>query len=205
MSVDAVQRRMAGNHTSNSPHLKYSMQIQEGSEFKSSRCNSSHKRRECPAWAKSATMGCKIRLLRQVHVNQSGDENDCFQLLSFRVVKLDTVYTSDKHLEQGGIRSKRRHEWRERVTIEDRYANVMPIETFKRIDRQLNGGAKLKPVGVWDTRKCIWIFYVVDLKFTPLLGLSGCSDLGFVKDVHMLTSHKQKVNLFMNIMMYLLG
>ncbi|KAJ8879518.1 hypothetical protein PR048_020126 [Dryococelus australis] len=71
--------------------------------------------------------------------------------------------------------------------------NVLPINTFKRIDRQFKvrntrvilesfGGTKFKPVGVVNLH-CVsqnmesyLNFYLVDFQSSPLLGLIGSSD-----------------------------
>lgn len=123
-----------------------------------------------------------------------------------------------------GDRSKT--EWREQVMIEDKplvmkidtgsEVNVIPLDMFKKIDRQLKvrdtrvvlesyGGAQIKPAGVVNLhclvgeKEAYLDFYIVNVKSTPLLSLSGSVKLGFVPAVHSMRTRQEAKEEFVSV------
>lgn len=183
------------------------------------RCSTKHRRRECPAWGKKCNKcgilnhfasSCKTKHVRSVQVNQDSD-SDCFELHHLRVV---SSLQSTNNLQVNQL------QWKETIRVEGKAVilkldtgsevNVMPYTVFKKLDQQLKvrkttarlepygGGKQIQPVGrvtlhcTAGNKEAYLDFYLVDCKADPLLGLSGCMELGYVQGIHCVSKNEAK-------------
>ncbi|KAJ8871505.1 hypothetical protein PR048_027827 [Dryococelus australis] len=94
----------------------------------------------------------------------SESDDDCFEINSLKIVGVDSVYVADKISQQNCVSGK--NEWKERVKIQDRYMfRCENLYSFR-----------------------------VDFQSTPLLGLTGRSELRFVKGIHTAKQLLRKCN-----------
>lgn len=174
-------------------------------------CGRSHKVRECPAFGKNCdrcnkrnhfSIVCKMKNVEIINESNNNSDFYCSDNDEFFIGLLENVSQTDE------TDASIVYPWLETVVVEEKREpfkidtgaeiDVIPLYVLKRLGRRIKvvktgtklrafGGQKVDPIGMcylscsFGGKTLMIRFAVVDLDFTPILGLKTCIKFGIVK------------------------